>query len=197
MAENTNIALLISELQTSRNKIRNKYVELGLATATDKLSTLANATDSIINQGTVSANVKEGETYTIPKGYHNGSGTVSGVAGGGNYNLQSKYATPTKQQQTITPDAGYFGLSDLTINPIPDAYQDVTSVTASAGEVLSGKVFVASDGSVIAGNMPNNGSVKQTIDGLTKTSITIAKGFHSGTGTVSLTTDIEEALAAI
>lgn len=197
MAENTNIATLISELQTSRNKIRNKYVELGLATSTDKLSTLATATDNIVNQGAISANVKEGETYTIPKGYHNGSGTVSGVSGGGNYTLQSKSATPTKQQQNITPDSGYYGLSDVTINPIPDAYQDVSSVTAAAADVLSGKVYVASDGTVVTGTMANNGTVNKTIDGLTLTSITIPKGYHSGTGKVSLTTDIEEALAAI
>ena len=196
MAENTNIATLISELQTSRNKIRNKYVELGLATSTDKLSTLATATDNIINQGAVSANVKEGETFTIPKGYHNGSGTVSGVSGGGNYNLQSKTATPTKQQQNITPDSGFFGLSDVTINPIPDAYQDVSSVTATAGDVLTGKVYVAKDGTVTTGTMPNNGFVTKTIDGITATSITLPAGYYTG-GTVSLTTDIEEALMAI
>ncbi|HJB57193.1 MAG TPA: hypothetical protein H9714_06540 [Candidatus Flavonifractor intestinipullorum] len=35
------------------------------------------------------------------------------------------------------------------------------------------------------------------IDGLTQTSYTVPQGYHSGSGTVSLTGDIEEALAAI
>lgn len=36
--------------------------------------------------------------------------------------LQNKEATPTKQTQTITNDVGYNGLSQVTINPIPDDY---------------------------------------------------------------------------
>ena len=69
------------------------------------------------------------------------------------YKLQSKNATPTKKQQSITPDSGYYGLSDVTVAAIPDAYQDVSSVTAAASDVLTGKIFVASDGSVITGTM--------------------------------------------
>lgn len=180
------IALELSRIQTDRNTIRAKLVELGMATGTANLDALATAIDGIINQGAVSVTVKEGETYTIPKGYHNGSGTVSGVAGGGNYNLQSKTATPTKKQQNVTPDAGYYGLSDVTVAPIPDAYQDVSSTTAAAGDVLTGKVYVLADGTVTTGTMPNNGTVSKTLDATT-ISYTIPKGYHSGTGTVTIT----------
>lgn len=180
------IALELSRIQTDRNTIRAKLVELGMATGTANLDALATAIDGIANQGAVSVTVKEGETYTIPKGYHNGSGTVSGVAGGGNYNLQSKTATPTKKQQNVTPDAGYYGLSDVTVAPIPDAYQDVSSVTAAAGDVLTGKVYVLADGTVTTGTMPNNGTVSKTLDATTIT-YTIPKGYHSGTGTVTIT----------
>ena len=180
------IALELSRIQTDRNTIRAKLVELGMATGTANLDALATAIDGIINQGAVSVTVKEGETYTIPKGYHNGSGTVSGVAGGGNYNLQSKTATPTKKQQNVTPDAGYYGLSDVTVAPIPDAYQDVSSTTAAASDVLTGKVYVLADGTVTTGTMPNNGTVSKTLDATTIT-YTIPKGYHSGTGTVTIT----------
>lgn len=180
------IALELSRIQTDRNTIRAKLVELGMATGTANLDALATAIDGIINQGAVSVTVKEGETYTIPKGYHNGSGTVSGVAGGGNYNLQSKTATPTKKQQNVTPDAGYYGLSDVTVAPIPDAYQDVSSTTAAAGDVLTGKVYVLADGTVTTGTMPNNGTVSKTLDATTIT-YTIPKGYHSGTGMVTIT----------
>ena len=180
------IALELSRIQTDRNTIRAKLVELGMATGTANLDALATAIDGIINQGAVSVSVKEGETYTIPKGYHNGSGTVSGVAGGGNYNLQSKTATPTKKQQNVTPDAGYYGLSDVTVAPIPVAYQDVSSTTAAAGDVLTGKVYVLADGTVTTGTMPNNGTVSKTLDATTIT-YTIPKGYHSGTGMVTIT----------
>ena len=45
--------------------------------------------------------------------------------------------------------------------------------------------------------MVNNGAVKATIDGISVTSYTIPAGYHSGKGTVTLTNDIETALAAI
>ena len=179
------IDLELSRLQTNRNTIRAKLVELGMATSVDKLDTLATAIESFVNRGAVSATVQEGDTYTIPAGYHNGSGTVSGVSGGGNYTLQSKTATPTKKQQSITPDSGYFGLSDVTVGAIPDAYQDVSSVTAAAGDVLTGKVIVLADGSVTTGTMTNNGAVDKTLDATTVT-FTIPKGFHSGTGVVKI-----------
>ena len=182
----------ISRLQTARNTLRTKATDLGIATGTDKLDALATAYQSIVNQGAVSANVKEGETYTIPKGYHNGSGTVSGVAGGGSYILQSKTATPTKLQQNITPDSGYYGLSDVTVNAIPDQYQDVSSVTAVAADVLTGKVIVTEDGTVTTGTMPNNGVVAKTLT-TSETSYTVPKGYHSGTGTVSISTETKTA----
>ena len=175
----------ISRLTTARNTLRTKATDLGIATGVDKLDVLAEAYKGIVNQGAVSASVKEGETYTIPKGYHNGSGTVSGVAGGGNYNLQSKTATPTKLQQNITPDGGYYGLSDVTINPIPEQFQDVSAVTAGATDVLTGKMIVTSDGTVTAGTMPNNGAVAKTLTA-SDASYTVPQGYHSGKGTVSI-----------
>ena len=179
------VATYINSIESSRNTIRNKLVELGLVASTAKLDALAAAIEDIVNQGAVSVTVQEGSTYTIPKGYHNGSGTVSGVAGGGNYTLQSKTATPTKKQQNITPDSGYYGLSDVTVGAIPGAYQDVSSVTAAAGDVLTGKVIVLADGTVTTGTMANNGAVSNTLDATTIT-YTIPKGYHSGTGTVKI-----------
>lgn len=180
------VSTYIASIESSRNDIRNKLIELGLATSTDKLEQLAAAIESIVNRGAVSVTVQEGATYTIPAGYHNGSGTVSGVSGGGNYSLQSKTVTPTKKQQSITPDNGYYGLSDVTVGAIPEAYQDVSSVTAGAGDVLTGKVFVTAAGVVTAGEMVNNGAVSKTLDA-TVITYTIPKGYHSGTGTVKIT----------
>lgn len=86
----------ITRIQNARNKIRTWLVSVGLAASTDKLDTLATAVSGIKNNGAVDAQVKEGESYTVPKGYHDGTGTVKGVGGGGNYQLQAKTVTPTK-----------------------------------------------------------------------------------------------------
>ena len=185
------ISTELTRLQTARNKLRTKLIALGLVTATAKLDDCAAAVDGITNQGAVSATVQEGDTFTIPAGYHNGSGTVSGVAGGGNYKLQSKTVAPTKAQQAVTPDSGYYGLSDVTVSAIPDAYQDVSSVTATAADTLTGKVFVTSDGTVTTGTMANNGAVTKALDAAT-TSYTIPKGYHSGAGKVSVTVETKE-----
>ena len=186
------LATDITRLTTARNTIRTKMVDLGLSTSTAKLDALATAIEGIDNKGAVSAQVREGDTYTIPKGYHNGSGTVSGVAGGGNYSLQSKAITPTKAQQNVTPDSGYYGLSDVTVNAIPENYQDVSNVTATAADVLANKVIVASTGEMVAGTMTNNGAVTKALD-INTTSYTVPAGYHNGSGKVTITTETKSA----
>lgn len=176
----------LNRIIANKNTIRSKLVELGLATSVDNLDALAEAIEGIINRGAVSLTVKEGDTVTIPAGYHNGGGTVSGIGGGGSYNLQSKSVTPTKKQQSVTADDGYFGLSDVTVAPIPDIYQDVSSVDAAAGDVLTGKIIVLANGTAVAGTMPNNGAVTKVLDATTIT-YTIPKGYHNGSGKVSIT----------
>ena len=184
----------ISRLVDARNVIRDKLIALGLATSSSKLDALATAINGIVNRGAVSATVQEGDTYTIPAGYHNGSGTVSGVSGGGNYNLQSKVVTPTKAQQSITPDSGYYGLSDVTVNAIPEAYQNVSGVTATAADVLANKIIVDATGASVPGTMPNIGTVSKTLDATSNNqSYTIPAGKHSGSGTVSIVLETKSA----
>lgn len=84
--------------------------------------------------------------YTIPQGYHDGSGTVNlnstdlakvipsnikagieigGVTGtysGESANVQSKSATPSFSSQTILPDSGYDYLSQVSLAAIPVVY---------------------------------------------------------------------------
>jgi hypothetical protein len=177
----------ITRIQTARNTLRAKAVELGIAQNTAKIDTLATAFDSIENKGAVSANVKEGESFTIPKGYHNGAGTVKGISGGGSYALQEKTVVPTKKQQAITADGDYYGLSSVTVGAIPEIYQDVSPVTAGAADVLANKIIVNAAGETVAGTMTNNGAVSKTLDATSNNqSYTVPKGYHSGSGAVKI-----------
>lgn len=63
-------------------------------------------------------------TYTIPKGYHSGTGTVK-IA------LETKTVTPTKSAQDITPTTGKV-LSKVTVAAIPDNYVDTSDADAVA-----------------------------------------------------------------
>lgn len=187
----------VTRLQTARNKIRTWLVGLGLAASTDKLDALADKAAAIKNQGAVDANVKEGESYTIPAGYHNGSGTVKGVSGGGNYNLQAKSVTPTKEQQSVAPDQGYYGLSAVTVGAIPENYQDVSATTAAPADVLANKVFIDADGVTQAGTMPDNGAVSKVLDATAgNQEYTVPAGKHSGAGKVSVVLETKSATPA-
>ena len=62
-------------------------------------------------------------------------------------NLQAKTVTPTNSIISVVPDTGYHGLSSVTISAIPNNYADITNVTATSNDVLTGKTFVDSTGS--------------------------------------------------
>ena len=66
-------------------------------------------------------------------------------------------------------------------------FKDPTG-TASAGDVLSGKTFAnAASNSLVTGTMPDRGAVSKTLN-VNTTSYTIPFGYHSGLGSVSITT---------
>lgn len=106
---------------------------------------------------------KEG-TVAIPKGYYNGNGSVKisdtekakliannirknvqilGVTGSMDsqegVKEQVKTVTPTKAQQTVTPDSEYTHLSSVVVAPIPDEYITTNDADAVAADITKGK----------------------------------------------------------
>lgn len=145
-------------------------------------------TGTMANNGAVTKALDAATTsYTIPKGYHSGAGKVS-------VTVETKEVTPTKAAQEIVPSTGKL-LSKVSVAAIPNNYVDTGDADAAAANILDSKTAYVG-GEKITGTMPNNGSVSASMDGLTTTSVTIPTGYTSG-GTVSLTSDIEDALAAI
>lgn len=107
-------------------------------------------TGTMPNRGAVTGTINAvNGTYTVPQGYHDGSGTVSissteqakiiasnirqgveilgvegSMSGSEDVNAQTKSATPTWSSQSITPDTGYTHLTSVTVAAIPIAYSD-------------------------------------------------------------------------
>lgn len=73
---------------------------------------------------------------------------------------------------------------------------DLTDDSVTSETLLSGFTAHAKTGKKILGNMPNNGSINKTINGLNTTSVTIPNGYTAG-GIISLSNDIETALSKI
>ena len=117
-------------------------------------------TGTMPNNGSVTGEIDsvDGE-YTIPMGFHDGSGKVgiaeteaekivagnikagveilgvTGTYGGEEISAQSKTVTPRTTQQTVQPDSGYDYLSAVTVNAIPYTESDNSAggVTVTIG----------------------------------------------------------------
>lgn len=102
-------------------------------------------TGTMPNNGAVEGVLSDADdVYTVPQGYHDGSGTVSisatevaklknhgnikagvvilgetGTYSGESATAQSKTVTPTTVSQTILPDTGYDYLSQVVVSAIP------------------------------------------------------------------------------
>ena len=103
-------------------------------------------TGTMPNKGAVSGTIATKEAYTIPMGFHDGSGTVSldatesakliagnikkgisilgveGTYGGDAAKVQTKSVTPTMATQTVLPDEDFDYLSQVEVAAIPVTY---------------------------------------------------------------------------
>jgi hypothetical protein len=184
------IASEITRIQGLKADLRTKLVSMALVAATADLQDCVEAVEGITDNGAVSATLTVASTsYDVPEGYHDGSGTVGIV-------LEEKSVSPGASSQQITPSTGKV-LSKVTVAAIPGNLADVSNVTAAAGDVLATKIFVTAAGAEVAGTMPNNGAVSGSINGMVTDTYTVPAGYHNGSGSVTLTGDIETALAAI
>lgn len=195
------VAGQIERIGDSKVVIVNKLVAMKGIEADSTLDDAAISLDGVVIASAGTQNIAPGQDYVIPEGYYKGDVTIHADTEGGDLKYQEKEATPTKEIQVITPDATYNGLSKVTVKAIPAAYQDVTAVTATADKVLTGSKFVDATGAVIDGTMANQGSKSKVLDttavegAYTNTEFTIAKGYHDGTGKVTISVEADRTIA--
>lgn len=114
-------------------------------------------TGTMPNKGAVKGTITDKTAYTIPMGFHDGSGTVSidgtelakiipgnikagvsilgetGTYGGEEVKAQTKSVTPTMSAQTVLPDTGFDYLSQVDVAAIPVTYSD----NAAGGQTVT------------------------------------------------------------
>lgn len=102
------------------------------------------------------------------------SGTYTGSSGGsGSVSLQSKTVSPSESTQTVKPDSGYGGLSQVTVNAISTTYvgsgvtkkaaatytPSTSSQTIAANQYLNGAQTIKGDANLVAGNIKSGVSI--------------------------------------
>ena len=159
----------------------------------------------MVNNGQVTHVLNAGNSYTIPAGYHNGSGVISanilssqtiadasagdiltsrtawvnGAKITGSMPNQGAKTASLNAGGSYTIPAGYHnGSGKVTANSLPSQ----TAATASASHILAGyNAWV--NGSKINGSMPNRGSAGTSLNA--GGSYTIPAGYHNGSGKVT------------
>lgn len=113
----------------------------------------------------------------IPDGYIKPSGTKS-ITSNGEHDVNA--------YQKVNVDVP---------NKIPEGYYNASGLNVDESKVLAGENYIDEDGYKI-GEMPDNGAVNATIQGLvsgisTPQPVTIPEGYHNGQGKVSISSDVK------
>lgn len=144
----------ISRIEIARDKIRSKLVSFGLVQSTANIDECTIAIEGIADNGSVSAEVAGGQTYTIPSGYHNGKGTVTGTGGGGSKESPWDYKSPKEAFRNVTFPANYVGTIDCTKYAEQYGIIDFGMMFASAKNI-SGMTVISNQSKTLTANCGN------------------------------------------
>lgn len=139
------------------------------------------------NNGSVTQTLTKSKTsYTIPLGYHDGTGTVTRSV-----NLQTKSISPDESTHDITPDTDYDGLSKVSVGAISSTYvgSGINKYTDSGNAVLNGTTISKS---YPAGYYSSSHGATHSTVNIPDPSITVSSSgliTASGSWTAGFTTD--------
>lgn len=130
-------------------------------------------TGVMANQGAKTAALNAGGSYTIPAGYHNGSGQVTA-----NSLSAQTQGTATEADLADGKTAWVNGTKITGAHQCPTLESMTSDATAAAGDILSGKTAYA-DGVKVTGSMVSRNTAITYLN--CGQAHTIPKGYHPGT----------------
>ena len=119
------------------NAIQTETKSVAPATSTQKVTPTSGKYLTEVSVGAIQTetkNVTTNGTYNPTSGKYFSSVTVNVPAE--EFNTQTKTVTPTESTQTILPDKGYDGLSQITVNPISSTYVG-SGVTRKSAAIIT------------------------------------------------------------
>ena len=143
-------------------------------------------TGAMKNNGAVEGTISsKDEEYTVPQGFHDGSGKV-------------KIHAASSLDEMVPSTAPLFfkahGADGNIVNGTCDYDMNTQDANATAAEILSGKK-AGVGGQMVTGAMKNNGAVEGTISSKDE-EYTVPQGFHDGSGKVKIHADEKAKLVA-
>jgi hypothetical protein len=164
------LAKKITDAKAHKVRIRDRLAQADWNSIVDKTASMSQIADAIEGINTypeqegdssipIGPETTTGPYYNIPKGYHDGTEVVSWVDvddNGQQIGLLYSHPNVTPKKGEIVKaeiPKGYWGLYNVTVNPIPDPYHDVSSVNMKSSWVLPSGIYVDKNGEARSGTM--------------------------------------------